>query len=63
MNGVYHDVIDYAFKEGVKVGKELMTQEIHHDLQTLLTICKEPDIVQLINTYFKHKKGENNYDD
>lgn len=58
MNGVDYDTLSHTFKEGVKVGKELMVQEIHRDLQTLLTICKEPEIVQLINIYFKHKKGE-----
>ncbi len=60
MNGVDYDTLSHTFKEGVKVGKELMVQEIHRDLQTLLTICKEPEIVQLINIYFKHKKGETN---
>lgn len=60
MSGVYYDAIDYAFKEGVKTGKELMLSEVQHDIQTLLTICKEPEIVQLINIYFKHKKGETN---
>ena len=63
MNGVCYDAIDYAFEEGVKAGKELMLSEVHHDLQTLLTICKEPEIVQLINIYFKNKKGETNYED
>ena len=60
MNGVDYDIFDYTFKEGVKVGKELMLSEVQRDLQTLLTICKEPEIAQLINIYFKNKKGETN---
>ena len=63
MNGASYDIFDYIFEEGVKTGKELMLSEVHRDLQTLLTIYKEPEIVQLINIYFKNKKGENNYED
>lgn len=62
MKGVDYDALDYTFKEGVKVGKELMLAEVHRDLQTLLAVCKEPEMVQLINIYFKHKKGETNYE-
>ena len=61
MKGIDYDALDYTFKEGVKVGKELMLSEIHRDLQTLLTVCKEPEMVQLINIYFKHKQGENTH--